>query len=177
MFDWLARLFDWFFQFVPQFVMVSPSEGAVRITHVPFIRSWTRTKGFGWYMYWPLFQEMELVNIKPQMLLIELSREVNGRSIESSWALQYWIQNPYKSLYECEDHEEILASHAMKVIGTYVEQGDRDWPLDEIVTEIRKSVSGIGLYLQQVFPLQFVHARAHKLFMDNVTEKVGRIVG
>jgi len=120
---------------------------------------------------------MEAVEVKPQILLVELSRENEGKSTESLWALQYWIQNPYKSLYECEDFEEILASHATKVIGNHVEKKDNGWQLDMMAKEIRESVSGIGLYVQQVFPLQFVHAKAHKLFLDNVTEKVGRIIG
>lgn len=178
MLDWLSRLFDWLFQFVPQFVLLSPREAAVRITHVPFIRSWYRVKKFGWYMYWPLFQTMAVVEVKQQVLLVELAAVVQGKSTESSWAVRYWILNPYKAKYECEDAEEILAAHSMKVIGGHIIAGENpgQWNLNEMASEIRNEVTGIGLYIQQVIPLQFVYSRVLKLFIDNIDNKTGRII-
>ena len=179
--EWLNKIFDWLLQFVPQFEILSPSEEAVRITCIPFIYKWCKVKRFGWYMYWPLFQKFDRVIVKPQLITVELSREHEGKPIEAVWVVQFWIQNVYKALYESEDIEEMLVSQSAKVIGEHIVKGTTD-QTEVIVKEITEGMSkavprGHGLYIQQVFPSQMVGASAHKLYLENLAEKVGRIVG
>jgi len=178
MFEWLNKIFDWLFQFVPQFVIVSPHEQAVRVNAFPWVKEWVAVCKPGWHCYWPLFQSFEKLIVKPKIIVLELSCEgTDGSVVESLWAVQYWIQNIQKAIFEAEDYEELLVSHAAKVVGEYVKHHSEPCPLDTITKEIRSSVSGIGLYIQQVFPVQYVKARAYKIFFENLAERVGRIVG
>ena len=66
----------------------------------------------------------------------------------------------------------------MKVIGGHIIAGENpgQWNLNEMASEIRNEVTGIGLYIQQVIPLQFVYSRVLKLFIDNIDNKTGRII-
>lgn len=178
MLDWLSRLFDWAFQFVPQFEIVLPNEEAVRFTCIPFIHEWMRTCKPGWYCYWPLFQNFERLVVKTQTIALELSRENNvGKSTESLWAVVYWVNNIQKALYECEDVEELLISHAARIVGRHINEQPKPWDLDAIVKEVRGSMSGLGIHVQQIFPVQVIQAKAYKLFLENLAERVGRIVG
>ena len=180
--EWLNKIFDWLLQFVPQFEIVLPREEAVRITCIPFVHKWHKVCKYGWYIYWPLFQSFEKMVIKPQMIVVELSRECDGKPIEAVWVIQFWIQNVYKALYEAEDVEELLVGQAAKVIGNYIINGTAEQSTDQIVKDIAAGMSkavpdGHGLYIQQAYPSQMVHASAHKLFFDNLAERVGRIIG
>lgn len=178
MLDFLNKLFDWFFQFVPQINIVPPHTESIRITCVPFIIKKTAIKKFGWYLYWPLFQEMYPIVVKQQLIVVELSREtLDNKQIESSWAVQFWIQNSYKALFEVEDYEELLVSHTMRAVGKYLEKDERPYPLDEILDEVRNNTKGVGLYIQRIFPIQITRAHVHKIFFENLAERVGRIVG
>jgi hypothetical protein len=176
--DFLNRLFDWLFQFIPQFEIVGPDEKAVRITCIPFVHKWCRTLGFGWYVFWPLFQEMFTLNVKPQILTVEVVREDDRGPVYTSistWAIQYFSRDVYKTMFEVEDHEERLAAHAIKVIGNCIEKGE---PVDEkALSEIRAGVSGFGLWIQEVLPQQNAHVLSLKLFTENMSEKLGRIIG
>jgi len=105
------------------------------------------------------------------MIVVELSREIKGKSIEAVWVLQYRITDIYNALYKVEDIEEILVGQAAKAIGDYMTEGT------DIKEAIKKGVWGCGVEVQEVFPLQMVPARAHKIFFDNLAQRVGRIVG
>jgi hypothetical protein len=177
MFDFLNKLFDWMFQFVPQFIIISPSQEGIRVTCIPWMKKSIKVKKFGWYAYWPLVQEFYTGVIKPQITTVELSRISNkGSCVETIWAVQYWIQNIEKAQFAVENWEEMLVSHSAKVIGRHVASGS-EADISGILKEIKESVGGIGLYVQQVFPLQHVIVRPHKLFLDNIAEKAGRVVG
>ena len=175
--EWLNKIFDWILQFVPRFTILLPSEEGIRVTCIPFIYKWCTTIKFGWYCHWPLFQDLITINIKPQILLVELSREdKETQSTVSLWAVQYWIQNPYKAIFEVEDFDERLASQSAKSIGSAISKG-YDVDLDKIASEIRDGMKGFGVYIQEVYPLQFVRANAYKIFLDSLNEKVGRVIG
>lgn len=176
MFDFLNRIFDYIFQFVPQFEIVGPDEKGIRVTCVPFVRNWCKTLDFGWYIFWPLFQDFYTLNVKPQILVVEITRhDLTGKPIESTWAVQYWSRDVYKTMFEVEDHEERLAAHTIRIIGRCIEEGREPGPDD--LAEIRSGVSGFGLWIQDVFKLQHVRARAHKLFLERTDSKLGRVVG
>jgi hypothetical protein len=170
MFDFLNRIFEWLFQFVPQFQILSPAESGVRITCIPFVKKWYSLKGFGWYMYWPLFQSFLSANVKPQILVVEVVRDgPSGKATVTTWGVQFWIRDIAKALFESEDHEERLASHTAKVIGEYVEKGEK--VDDAALSSIRNSMSGLGIYIQ------YTTSKSIKLFLENAAERLGRVVG
>jgi hypothetical protein len=171
--EWLNKIFDWLLQFVPQFEIVMPHEEGVRITCIPFVHKWHKACGFGWYMYWPLFQSFDKRVVKPQMITVELSREVDGQAVEAVWVVQFKIHNIFNSLYKVEDVEEILVGQSAKAIGDCITGTCKD----DLVKTIQSGMWGCGIEIQEVFPLQMVPAAAHKVFLDNLAERVGRIVG
>lgn len=115
--------------------------------------------------------------VKPQIITVEVTREGSaGAPIESTWALNYRIQRVDLALLEYEDHEEMMCSQAAKVIGEFISR-DCQNNTQQILEEIRKNIRGMGVYLQEVFPIQLTKVSAHKLFLDNVAEKLGRVVG
>lgn len=175
-FDFLNKIFDWLFQFVPQFQILTPAESAVRVTCIPYIKSWYTLKEFGWYMYWPLFQKFDSLNVKPQVLVVDVVRDApENKAVVSTWGVQYWIRDVSKVLFESEDFEERLASHTARVVGRYIKEGvEVD---DKALQEIRSSMAGLGIYIQDLFPLQYTYAKSHKLFLENSAERQGRIVG
>jgi regulator of protease activity HflC (stomatin/prohibitin superfamily) len=168
----LNKIFDWLLQFVPQFDIVLPNEEAVRITCIPFIHKWHKVCPHGWYAYWPLFQNFEKKVVRSQMVIVELSREVNGKALEALWVVQYRVNDIYNALYRVEDLDEILVGQAAKAIGISI-MSRQEIDLKKV---IQSGMWGCGIEIQEVFPVQMVPARAHKVFFDNLAEKVGRIL-
>jgi hypothetical protein len=116
------------------------------------------------------------MNVKPQILVVEVVRDgPKGKSVVSTWGVQFWIRDVAKALFESEDHEERLASHTAKICGTYVEKGVE---VDELaLSEIRSTMSGLGIWIQEIFPLQYTTSKSLKLFLENSAERLGRVVG
>lgn len=121
-------------------------------------------------MYWPLFQDFYYCTIKPKITIVEVNREDKyGKSIESTWAIQYRVRDCYKAMFEVESYTERLSGYATKIIGECIEKGER---VDsEALSKIREGISGFGLWLNDVYPQQFTHVTPYKLFLEKSLDK------
>lgn len=175
MFDFLNRLFDWLFQFIPQFEVLEPNEKAVRVTCLPFGLNWHKVKCYGWYVWFPLIQTWTTLNVKPQILVVNVSRDDDKkRGVESSWSVIYWVQDVYKTIYESENHEERIACEVASVIGCCIEQG-RPVESEDVIKQVRPCIQGFGVYIQKILKMDFVHVKSVKLYHDDAGTKMGRV--
>lgn len=150
---------------MPQFEIIGPDVQAIRVTCLPFIHKWHRIKSYGWYIWLPLFQTWTELNIKPQILIVDITRTIKNtnKTIESMWVIQYWPQDIYKACFEVEEHEERLACQAAKVIGDRIEN-EKELVTGEMLSEIREGVRGFGLWVQDVYKKDYMTVRTWRMY-------------
>ena len=113
--DLLLRLLNFF----PRFKAVNPDEAAVVIRFGKYIK----TLGNGYYLYWPVITELRVVNIKRQLIDVDMQDllTVEGKSLTLNMSIEYAVQNPRKALLfvmNYDDNIQEIAGDAMRgVVG------------------------------------------------------------
>lgn len=168
--EWLNKLIEGVFKWVPRIWLVATDEGGVRITLGKRVVSTPP----GWYLYWPLIQEARKISVVTQVVrLPEQSLEtVDGVPIVISGAIQYRISDAKKAIMDVEDYDDALIGLAMKIIIKYASgrtlEGCRDLgQLEaEVVAGTREIIGNWGLKIQRVYIIQLSRARVFRLLTD-----------
>jgi len=169
--EWLNKLIDSLFKFVPRIWLVNPNEAGVRITLGKHVKDTPP----GWYFYWPLIQECttvvvvsQVVTLKPQSIMT-----VDAKSIVMTGAIQYCITSARKAILNVEDYDESLRGLALGIIVKFTknrkleECRDLNSLENEILKGTRAIVGDWGLKIQKVFITHIAPARNVMLLTDS----------
>ena len=140
--DWLTQLISKLFAFIPRLQLVQPDESGVRTTlgsHVGPIEP-------GWYIYCPLFQEIRLMTITPQVVdLRPQSLRVDDKDVTVSGAIMYRVSDARKALLNVQDYDRSLTTLALGIIA----RGELHE--SEILKGLREAAAGWGIKVMSVF--------------------------
>ena len=155
---WLTNLIDRLLSIFPRLVIIAPDESGVRYTPgiVKGIRVMSLTSG--WWVYWPLIQNIETIRCKTQVKDLRPQSVWTADRIEMtvSGAIRYRVRSAQKALLEVFDYDQNVQTVALGIIQQYVrghelENLDIQQLEDEMLKGVRKASEGWGLYIEKVY--------------------------
>lgn len=156
--EWLTRLLDRLLSIFPRVVIVAPDETGVRYT--PGF-----TKGVyitplipGWWLYWPLIQNIETIRCKTQVKDLRPQSVWTSDRVEMtvSGAIRYRVRSAQKALLEVYDYDQNIQAVALGIIQQYIREHElQNLNTQRIEAEVLKGVreasAGWGLYIEKVY--------------------------
>lgn len=155
---WLTQFLDKILSIFPRLVIVAPDEIGVRYT--PGIIQGVHVISLtpGWWLYWPLIQDIETIKCKTQV------KDLRPQSVWTrdraemtvSGAIRYRVRSAQKALLEVYDYDQNVQTVALGIIQRYVrgrelENLNTQQLEDEMLKGVRKASEGWGLYIEKVY--------------------------
>lgn len=151
--EWLKELFDKLLSVFPQLSMVNPDEAGYRITLGKYIKPIKP----GWYIYWPLIQELSLITITPQV------KDVRIQSVWTSdyvnlcvgLAIKYRVKDAVAAQLKVQDYDQSLQNSALiagiEFVTAHLKEELNIIKMNEALTKIlRAKAYGWGIDVQDV---------------------------
>lgn len=146
----LSRLLN----LVPRIVTVCPEESGVRVT----LGKYMKDCGPGWYIVWPLIQELNYIVVSTSMTEIAYvdARTKSGSLLTVGVSLVYRVVNARAAIFNVDSFEDLLNAigpdAARKVIeeSTDEELSSVEKVREVILREVRQSCRGWGLKIERV---------------------------
>lgn len=109
--EWLRQIFDRLLSIFPRLSMVNPDEAGCRITLGKYIKS----VGPGWYLYWPLLQEMFVITVTPQVKDVRIQSvwTVDQADLCIGLAIRYRIKDAVAAQLKVQDYDQSLQNSAL----------------------------------------------------------------
>ena len=156
--EWLTRLIDRLLSIFPRLVIVAPDETGVRYT--PGIVRGIHVTSLipGWWLYWPLIQDIETIRCKTQVKDLRPQSVWTSDRVEMtvSGAIRYRVRSAQKALLEVYDYDQNIQAVALGIIQQYIREHElQDLNMERIEQEVlkgvRKASAGWGLYIEEVY--------------------------
>ena len=156
--QWLTNLIDRLLSIFPRIVIVAPDETGVRYT--PGIVRGIHVTSLvpGWWLYWPLIQNIETIRCKTQVKDLRPQSVWTADRIEMtvSGAIRYRVRSAQKTLLEVYDYDQNIQAVALGIIQQYIREHElQDLDMQRIEAEVLKGVReasiGWGLYIEKVY--------------------------
>ena len=136
--EWLKQIIDSLLSIFPRLLTVNPDEAGCRIT----LGKYVKPIGSGWYIYWPLLQDM---------LVITVTAQVKDARVQSVWtkdkcdlciglAIKYRIKDAEAAQLKIQDYDQSLQNSALVACIEYVTEYTKD---DIIVLDVNESLTKI----------------------------------
>ena len=151
--EWLRQIIDRLLSIFPRLVMVTPDAGGCRITLGKYVKSIDP----GWYIYWPLIQEMSVIAVMPQV------KDVRVQSVWSldrvdlciGLAVKYRIKDAVAAQLEVQDYDESLQNSVLTACVEYIGNIDmKEICVDDmnisLTTALQAKARGWGIDIQAV---------------------------
>ena len=171
--EWLTNLIDRLLSIFPRLVIVAPDETGVRYT--PGIVQGVHITNLtpGWWLYWPLIQNIETIRCKTQ--IVDLRPQsvwtLDQQEMTVSGAIRYRVRSAQKALLEVYDYDQNVQTVALGIIQQYVrehelENLDTQQLEDEMLKGVRKASEGWGLYIEKVYITDIGRTNNIRLLMN-----------
>ena len=167
--QWLEKLINRVFKFIPRLKMIAPDEGGVRIT----LGSHVTTLKPGWFIYWPLIQTIPVIAIMPQV--VDLREQglttLDGVGLAISGAVEYAVRDTRRAILEVQDYDRSLPTLCLGKIAEYVENHDqKNCTSEKIGTEVRREIrehaNSWGISIKHVYITDRIVATAYKIMLN-----------
>ncbi len=169
--NWLKELIDKLFAWLPRLYYINPDEGGVRIT----LGKYYKTKGPGWYFYWPIIHQMCVIAVMPQV------KDLRGQSLFTkdmenvliSGAVTYRIIDVSKTILAVQDYDKSLMNTALGTITEFVTSKTKEECMnitalkDEIRKGLREEASGWGLKIMKIAITDFGDTKNIRVIGDS----------
>ncbi|KKL17562.1 hypothetical protein LCGC14_2484290, partial [marine sediment metagenome] len=140
---------------IPRLELIQPDEAGVRIT----LGTREKVLGPGWYLLWPIIQEIFYTTVTPQVVDIRSQSVISkeGINMTVSGAIKYRVSDIRKAMLEIQDYDRSLETLSLgvllEVVSTLPEEELHDVGHlgDLVLKKIREEASGWGLRLQKVY--------------------------
>ncbi|KKN64898.1 hypothetical protein LCGC14_0487320 [marine sediment metagenome] len=169
--DFLNRIFEILWKFIPRIKIIQPDELAVRVT------LGTREKVLypGWYLFLGIFQEIFYTTVTTQIkdLRSQSVASKGGRDLILSGAIKYKVVDIRKAMLEVQDYDRSLEALCLgvllAVVSTMTEKElmDTEKLGENILKKTREEAAGWGLKLQKVYITDLGKARNIRLLTNN----------
>lgn len=169
--QWLANFIDKLFCFIPRIRLIRPDECGIRIT----CGHKYRLTPPGWYFVWPILQEIDVINVMPQ--IIDLREQslttADGKSIAISGAVEYSMRDVVKAVFNVQDYDRSLPTLCLGKIAEYVESHDfkdcKSTVIKEALRkEIREHVNAWGIAIKHIFITDNVVAKTYRIMFHGI---------
>jgi regulator of protease activity HflC (stomatin/prohibitin superfamily) len=139
---------------IPRIIMVNPEESGVRVT----LGKYMRDCGPGWYIIWPLIQELDYIVVTPTMTDISYvdARTKDGTLITVGVALVYHVANARSAIFNVDSFEDLLNTIGPDAARKCIEESTNEelQSIENIrkviLDEVRSSCRGWGLKIDRV---------------------------
>lgn len=157
---WLVTLIDKLFCFVPRPIVIAPDEGGYRASPKLFGGMMVKALGPGCYLWLPLIQKAEKIEIKIQIkdLRPQSAWTKDGKNITVSGAVRYRITNAVNALLEVFDFDSNIQTVGLAAIHEFVNQHTLQECREQIpelmkiiLDKVRKESQGWGLKIENVY--------------------------
>jgi len=153
--NWLTQLLDRLLCWIPRIWLVSPDEGGVRVT----LGNRVHLTSSGWYVYWPLIQEMTKITVTPQVVDLRVQSVLtkDSRDMCFGGAIMYRIRDAQNALLKVQDYDKSLQTLALGIISRYISKVESIEQLNisqieaEILEGVKKDARGWGLEIMRVY--------------------------
>ena len=156
--EWLTRLIDRLLSIFPRLVIVAPDETGVRYTPKFAGGVCITSLTPGWYLFWPLIQNIETIRCKTQVkdLRPQSVWTLDRVEMTVSGAIRYRVRSAQKALLEVFDYDQNIQAVALGIIQQYIREHElQDLNTQRIEQEVLKGVreasAGWGLYIEKVY--------------------------
>ena len=155
---WLTNLIDRLLSIFPRLVIVAPDETGVRYTPKLAGGVYIMSLTPGWYLFWPLIQNIETIRCKTQVkdLRPQSVWTADRQDMTVSGAIRYRVRSAQKALLEVYDYDQNVQAVALGIIQQYI----REHKLENLNTQqlegevlegVRKASEGWGLRVERVY--------------------------
>lgn len=171
MFQWLNDILQRFLDLIPQPFLILPNEKGVRCNCFPWI-TWHTSIGPGFYLQWPLFQEIIKVEITPQVVDLRPQSVLTseGRSMVVSGAVRYRVTDAEKAILNVQDFDASIVALALGTIAKAVGGIGKDVTLTDLQESVRsalaKEAAGWGLKIEQIYITDYDKVRSIRLLQN-----------
>ena len=171
--QWLTNLIDRLLSIFPRLVLIAPDEIGVRCT--PGF-----TKGVyitplipGWWLYWPLIQNIETIQCKTQ--IVDLRPQSvwtqDRQEMTVSGAIRYRVRSAQKALLEVLDYDQNIQAVALGIIQQYIREHElqnlnTQCIEQEVLKGVREASTGWGLYIEKVYITDIGRTQNIRLLMN-----------
>ena len=168
--NWLTQLLDRLLCWIPRIWLVSPDESGIRVT----LGNRVCITPPGWYIYWPMIQEMTKITVTPQVVDLRAQSVLtkDGRDMCFGGAIMYRIRDAQNASLKVQDYDKSLQTLALGIISRYVGEVERDEQLNipsieaKILDGIKKDARGWGLEITRVYITDLGMAKNIRLLTD-----------
>ena len=171
--EWLTNLIDRLLSIFPRLVIIAPDETGVRYT--PGFIKGVRIMSLipGWWLYWPLIQNIETIQCKTQVKDLRPQSVWTADRIEMtvSGAIRYRVRSAQKALLEVYDYDQNIQAVALGIIQQYI----REHKLENLNTQqlegevlegVRKASEGWGLRVERVYITDIGRTQNFRLLLN-----------
>jgi len=167
---WLTQLIDRLLCWIPRIGLVAPDEGGVRVT----AGKWVEPTPPGWYIYWPLIQDMQVISITPQVVDLRAQSVLtkDGKDMCFGGAIMYRIKEAQNAILKVQDYDKSLQTLALGIISRYIGGYESDVSLDipgievAILEGVKKDARGWGLEIMRVYVTDLGISRNIRILAD-----------
>lgn len=134
----MGKLFDLLmqmFKVCPRPLTILPDEGGVVIRFGKYIE----TLKCGYYWYWPMITEIEVLNTSRQLIDVDMQdlTTYDGKGVTINMSVEYTVKNPKKALLEVTDYDESIqevAGNSMReAVGRIL---SKNFSVDDLIEEV-----------------------------------------
>lgn len=156
--EWLTNFINKLLTVFPRLVLIAPDELGVRCT--PGWSSGVKVTPLssGWWIFWPLIQQMETIRCKTQVkdLRPQSVWTQDRQDMTVSGAIRYRVRSAQKALLEVYDYDQNIQAVALGIIQQYIrehrlEDLDTQQIEEAVLRGVRKASEGWGLYVERVY--------------------------
>lgn len=136
--EWLRQIFERLLSIFPRLSMVNPDEAGCRIT----LGKYVKPVGPGWYIHWPLIQELNTVTVTPQVVDVRVQSVWSLDHIDLciGLAVKYRVKDAVAAQLKVQDYDLSLQNSALVACVEYVTSHLKD---EIIIIKINESLTKI----------------------------------
>ncbi len=156
--QWIAELISQLFCWVPRFQIIRPDENGVRIT----CGRKYKLLSPGLYLFWPLIQEIDILNIMPQVIDLRAQSVYTKSGINLCFGggIMYRVDDAVKACLKVQDFDKSLYTLALGIVADYINQHDCNECSISTIREavlkgIRENAAGWGLKVMRLYVTDF----------------------
>jgi regulator of protease activity HflC (stomatin/prohibitin superfamily) len=153
--EWLGKLLEAIRDLFPALFMVEPSEGGIRLT----LGKYVKTLKPGWYVYWPVIQFCDSVDVVPQVVDLrpQSCLTADMKDVVISGGVKYRVSDARKAMFSVSDYDKDIQVMSLGIIAEFIskhlfEDINEFVALQDIIlVGIREEAAGMGLKIMKVY--------------------------
>lgn len=173
--NWLTQLLDRLLCWIPRIWLVFPDEGGIRAT----LGNRVSPTPPGWYLYWPLIQEMTKITVTPQVVDLRAQSVMTKDRVDMCFggAVMYRIRDAQNAILKVQDYDKSLQTLALGIINRHIDQVDSSLLIvgtieETILKGIKEHARGWGIEIMRVYITDLGTAKNIRVLSDRPIDMI-----